>query len=175
MSSSASPIIRDEVFFWVFEALLMLANSFLFNLRNPMCFLPKDFKVYLAEDGVTDIEGPGYLDLRFFLIAMVDPFDLIGLAMGRHLKRDFWKTDANLKEQGEPTLTRDGVADKESDVEKAMGADTNSGSTAVKENVLEEAVSVDTSEVRAGARNDKGGGVAVDTDANAAASSHAHE
>jgi hypothetical protein len=105
---------------------------------------------------------------------MVDPFDLIGLAMGRHLKRDFWKTDANLKEQGEPTLTRDGVADKESDVEKAMGADTNSGSTAVKENVLEEAVSVDTSEVRAGGRNDKEG-VAVDTDANVAASSHAHE
>jgi hypothetical protein len=175
MSSSAPPIIRDEVFFWVFEALLMLANSFLFNLRNPMRFLPKDFKVYLAEDGVTEVEGPGYLDMRFFLIAMVDPFDLIGLARGRHLKRDFWKTDANLKEQGEPTVTRDGVVDKESDVEKAMGGDTSSGSTAVKENILEEAVGVDTSEVGAGGRNDKGGGVAVDIDASAATSSHAHE
>lgn len=138
-----------------------------------MRFLPKDFKVYLAEDGVTETEGPGYLDLRFFLIAMVDPFDLIGLAMGRHLKRDFWKMDANLKEQGEPTVTKDGVADKESDVEKAMGADTNSGSTAIKENVLEEAVGVDTNEVGAGARNEKVGGVAVDTDANAATSNHA--
>jgi RTA1 like protein len=155
-SSSASPIIREEVFFWVFEALLMLANSFLFNLRNPMRFLPRDFKVYLAEDGITEVEGPGYLDLRCLLIAMVDPFDFMGLAMGRHLKRDFWKTDAKLKEQGERTVTREGVSDNQSDVEKAMGANTNGGSPAVEENALKDAVRVDTSGVRVGARNGEG-------------------
>jgi len=91
--SSASPLIKYEAFFWVFEALLMLANSMLWNVRHPLAHLPLDSRVYLAEDGSKEIVGPGYEDLRFFVIAMIDPFDLIGLAMGRHTRKEFWKTD----------------------------------------------------------------------------------
>jgi hypothetical protein len=119
MSASASPLIRYEAFFWVFEALLMLANSFLLNIRHPMRFLPRDSKVYLEEDGVTEKVGPGYEDLRFFVIAMLDPFDLIGLVRGRHMKREFWKTE----EQGEGSSGKDAECGKESDVEKVVGVD----------------------------------------------------
>lgn len=80
---SISPIIRYEWFFWVFEALLMLTNSALLNARHPAKYLPRSNKVYLAEDGVTEIEGPGYEDRRFFLLTIFDPFDLIGLIKGR--------------------------------------------------------------------------------------------
>ncbi len=97
----------------------MLANSLLWNFRHPMKHLSLDSRVYLSEDGVTEIVGPGYEDLRFFVIAMVDPFDLIGLAMGRHTKKEFWK-----EEQG-----KDKTMDEESGVkeEDAKMAVSNSG------------------------------------------------
>lgn len=121
-ASSAPPIIRYEAFFWVFEALLMLANSFLLNFRHPLRHFPKDSKIYLDEDGVTEKVGPGYEDLRFFVIAMLDPFDLIGIAMGRHMKREFWKTDPDANTQGDSTVVSEDAADgKERDVEKAQG------------------------------------------------------
>ena len=87
---SISPIIRYEWFFWVFEALLMLTNSVLLNARHPAKYLPRSNKVYLAEDGVTEIEGPGYEDRRFFLLTIFDPFDLIGLIKGRD-KEKYWE------------------------------------------------------------------------------------
>jgi hypothetical protein len=118
-SASASPLIRYEAFFWGFEALLMLANSFLLNIRHPLRFFPRDSRVYLAEDGVTEKIGPGYEDLRFFVLAMLDPFDLIGLVKGRHMERKFWETE----EQGKAVATKETVDPKESDVEKAMNTD----------------------------------------------------
>jgi len=119
--SSASPLIKHEAYFWVFEALLMLANSFLWNFRHPIKHLPLDSKVYLADDGVTEIIGPGYEDLRFFVIAMVDPFDLIGLAMGRHIRKEFWKTNASGEEQEKnEAVDGDGVV-REKDIEEATG------------------------------------------------------
>jgi len=121
MSSSASPLIRYEAFFWVFEALLMLANSLLLNIRHPMRFLPRDSRIYLAEDGITEKVGPGYEDLRFFLIAMVDPFDLIGLVRGRHIKREFWKTE----DQGGAIATKGAEGGRECDVEKTASAKSN--------------------------------------------------
>lgn len=123
-AASASPIIRYEAFFWGFEALLMLANSFLFNFRNPMRNLPKDPKVYLAEDGVTEKIGPGYEDVRFVLLAMVDPFDLIGMIRGRQMKRDFWKVEMGKEEETSPTASEI-VAGREHDVEMGMGASTS--------------------------------------------------
>ena len=92
---SISPIIRYEWFFWVFEALLMLTNSLLLNARHPARFLPRSNKVYLGEDGVTEIEGPGYEDKRFFLLTIFDPFDLIGLIRGRDKKERYWETHPN--------------------------------------------------------------------------------
>ena len=120
--SSASVIIRYEVFFWVFEALLMLANSVLLNARHPMRSMPRDLTVYLAEDGVTEKVGPGYEDRRFFLIGMLDPFDLIGLYTGRNMEREFWKTDDGLDRPNEPDAVKPSGGDKKGDIETATSS-----------------------------------------------------
>jgi hypothetical protein len=127
--SSASPLIKYEAFFWVFEALLMLANSVLWNVRHPMEYLPRDSRVYLSEDGVTEITGPGYEDLRFFVIAMVDPFDLIGLAMGKHIRKEFWKEEHGKSKGG------DEESEGKEDAEKTAGA-SGGGSGVGKEKAV---------------------------------------
>ncbi len=123
---SVSPIIKYEAFFWVFEASLMLANSCLLDVRNPMAVLPTDSRVYLAEDGARELPGPGYEDVRFFLVAMVDPFDLVGLLRGRGRRREFWKEGgegngvaADL-EEGALTAGK-GVAGQDDGIEGAGG------------------------------------------------------
>ena len=86
------PEFRYEWFFYVFEASLMLANAFLWNFRHPRRYLPADTKVFLSpDDGVTEVEGPGYKDSRSFLATLLDPFDLYGLATGRDKKDRFWE------------------------------------------------------------------------------------
>lgn len=50
-----TPVLRYEWWFYVFEATLMLANSLLWNLWHPGRFLPRDSRVYLARDGVTEV------------------------------------------------------------------------------------------------------------------------
>lgn len=105
----------------------MLANSVLWNVRHPMEHLPRDSRVYLAEDGSTEIVGPGYEDLRFFVIAMVDPFDLIGLAMGRHIRKEFWK-----EEQGKAKGGDEESGVKEDDAEKDTSVNGD-GSVIAKE------------------------------------------
>ncbi|KAF6843267.1 rta1 domain-containing protein [Colletotrichum musicola] len=57
-----SPILRFEVYFYVFEATLMLANSLLWNAWHPGRFLPREHHVYLAPDGAEvigerDVDG----------------------------------------------------------------------------------------------------------------------
>jgi hypothetical protein len=47
--AAQSPIIRYELFFYVFEATLMLLNSALINIRHPRRWLPQSTKVYLAK------------------------------------------------------------------------------------------------------------------------------
>jgi hypothetical protein len=87
------PIIRYEVFFYIFEGSLMLVNCCLFNLRHPRRYLPQSNKIYLAEDGVTEVEGPGFKDPRPFWQTVVDPFDLTGLVKGKSSQADkFWET-----------------------------------------------------------------------------------
>ena len=86
-----SPIVRYEWFFWVFEAMLMVINTFLLNVRHPAMFLPRNNKIYLAQDGVTEIEGPGYENKRHFLLTLVDPFDLVGLIKGRDKSSKYWE------------------------------------------------------------------------------------
>jgi hypothetical protein len=129
--SSIFPIIRYEAFFWVFETLLMLINSFLLNFRNPMAVLPIDSRIYLTEDGTSEIVRPGYEDVRFFLIAMVDPFDVIGLILGRNRTKEFWKTNSNGKEIGESTASPHILGDQEHDVEKAASRGTDSSGVEV--------------------------------------------
>ncbi|KAI0879838.1 RTA1 like protein-domain-containing protein [Annulohypoxylon maeteangense] len=88
--STLSPIIRYEWFFYVFEALLMLCNSILLNIRHPRRWLPKSTKVYLARDGITEISGPGYKQERNFLTTLFDPFDVYGMIKGKDQKTRFW-------------------------------------------------------------------------------------
>ncbi|KAJ4291553.1 hypothetical protein N0V88_006151 [Collariella sp. IMI 366227] len=77
--STLSPAIRYEWFFWVFEAVLMLGNHVLLNVRHPRRYLPKSAKTYLSKgDGVTEVLGKGYEDGRRFWVTVVDPFDLWG-------------------------------------------------------------------------------------------------
>jgi hypothetical protein len=92
--STFSPIMRYEWFFWIFEASLMIVNSVLLNARHPMRYLPRDNKIYLAEDGRTEVLGPGYEDKRRWWITFLDPFDLWGMWRGKSLGQKFWETHA---------------------------------------------------------------------------------
>ncbi|KAK2677635.1 RTA-like protein [Fusarium oxysporum f. sp. vasinfectum] len=91
--ATISPIVRYEWFFYVFEAALMLCNLVMFNIRHPRRYLPKNNKIYLSTDGVTEIEGPGYKDPRKLWQTLMDPFDIQGLVTGRGRETDkFWET-----------------------------------------------------------------------------------
>lgn len=93
-----SPVLKDEWFFWAFETLVMFANTTLLNVFYPMRWLPRSNKIYLAEDGVTEIEGPGYEDRRPFMLTLVDPFDVVSLIRSRGKKEKYWESngDTNL-------------------------------------------------------------------------------
>jgi hypothetical protein len=114
--NTLSPIVRYEWFFWVFEACLMVINSFLLNARHPMRFLPRDNSIYLAEDGVTEIQGAGYADKRNFLVTIFDPFDLYGIAKGRNMNKRFWDTHDQGRvmevDSGKATATGEDAAEK---------------------------------------------------------------
>ncbi|KAG4285761.1 hypothetical protein FPRO06_07021 [Fusarium proliferatum] len=90
--ATISPIVRYEWFFYVFEAALMLCNLVMFNVRHPRRYLPRNNKIYLCPDGVTEIEGPGYNDPRKLWQTLIDPFDIQGFVTGRGRETDkFWE------------------------------------------------------------------------------------
>lgn len=67
-----SPILRYEVYFYIFEASLMLVNSALWNVRHPGPYLPQDHHIYLAQDG-TEVKGEkSESDRRSFLLNLVN-------------------------------------------------------------------------------------------------------
>lgn len=86
-----SPIVRYEWFFYVFEAVPMLINCFLWNIRHPRRYLPENYQVYIAQDGKTELEGPGWEDNRNFVVTVLDPFDMFG--WGKAGKQPFWETN----------------------------------------------------------------------------------
>lgn len=81
--------------FYVFEATILLVLSVIFNVYHPAKYLPKSEKIYLAKDGVTEIEGPGYKDERGWIVSLVDPFDVVGIMNGRDKKTRFWDDGQN--------------------------------------------------------------------------------
>jgi hypothetical protein len=87
---SMTPVVRYEWFFYVFEAALMFANILMFVVLHPRRYLPESNKIYLARDGVTEVEGPGWKDPRPFIQTLLDPFDIIGL-LGRNRGQGFQK------------------------------------------------------------------------------------
>ncbi|KAI3319039.1 RTA1 like protein-domain-containing protein [Xylariaceae sp. AK1471] len=103
--NAQSPIIRYEVFFYLFEATLMLINSVWINVRHPRRWLPQSTKVYLAKDGITEITGPGYKEDRGFIATLFDPFDIYGMIKGRDNATRFW-------DEHEPRQTGAGAANK---------------------------------------------------------------
>ncbi|KAJ5988936.1 RTA-like protein [Penicillium waksmanii] len=89
-----SPVLKQEWFFWFFETVFMYSNSTLLNVFHPMQVLPRNNKIYLAQDGVTEIEGPGYKDPRNFILTFFDPFDIYGLIVNKGKKEKYWETQA---------------------------------------------------------------------------------
>ncbi|KAL6708270.1 hypothetical protein ACN47E_003194 [Coniothyrium glycines] len=85
-----SRVYQDEVYFWVFDASLMLFNTALLNLFHPGKRLPRSNSVFLARDGVTERKGPGWGDDRPWLVTVFDPFDVWGLIRGRDKEMRFW-------------------------------------------------------------------------------------
>lgn len=62
-----TPLYRYEVFFYIFEASVMLMNSALWNIWNPGRFLPRNHRIHLTQQG-TEVEGPKDPDTRSLLI-----------------------------------------------------------------------------------------------------------
>lgn len=93
--AAMSPIVRYEWFFYVFEAALMLCNCVLFNVFHPRRYLPKSNKIYLSQDGASEVMGPGYKDPRPFWQTLVDPFDIRGLVKGQSNQFSrFWEEES---------------------------------------------------------------------------------
>lgn len=90
---------------WVWEMVPMLINTFMLNVWPPGKYLPSDNKVYLAQDGKTELQGPGWEDKRSYLLTLIDPFDISGLINGEDSKNRFWEKDgiepAGEKRQGQ--------------------------------------------------------------------------
>jgi len=86
-----STIYKNEVFFYIFEAVIMLLNTVLLNAFHPGKRLPRSNSVFLDRDGVTERRGPGWADDRPWIITVFDPFDAWGLLTGRDRKTPFWE------------------------------------------------------------------------------------
>jgi RTA1 like protein len=82
-----------EWLIWVWEMVPMLINTFMLNVWPPAKYLPSDNKVYLARDGKTELQGPGWEDRRHFLLTVFDPFNIGGLMRGEDNKNRFWEND----------------------------------------------------------------------------------
>jgi len=80
-----------EAFFYVFDAAVMLVNSVMLNVWHPSVYLPNDNRIYLARDGVTERQGPGWVDKKNFLLTIFDPFDIGGLLRRKDDKDKFWE------------------------------------------------------------------------------------
>jgi RTA1 like protein len=82
-----------EWLIWVWEMVPMVMNTVMLNIWPPAKYLPSDNKVYLARDGKTELQGPGWQDKRHFLWTVFDPFDIGGLIAGADNKNRFWEKD----------------------------------------------------------------------------------
>jgi hypothetical protein len=69
-------------------------NIIMFNTHYPRRYLPRNNKIYLSPDGVTEIEGSGYKEPRKLWQTVIDPFDIRWLinGCGRQGER-FWQME----------------------------------------------------------------------------------
>jgi len=88
----------------------MLLNTLLWNASHPRRYLPEDYHVYLAQDGKTELEGPGWKDDQPWIMTWVDPCGMtvairrkVGKKGGVGEEKPFWETN------GYEMLPRNGV------------------------------------------------------------------
>ena len=88
-----SPVIRFEWYFYLFEATLMLVNLIMWGARHPRRYLPRSYKQYLAQDGMTEVswQGSGWADKRNLVMTVVDPFGLLAMFERGNKGEPFWK------------------------------------------------------------------------------------
>ena len=101
-----SAVVRHEWFFYVFESLLMLTNVGMFNVWHPMRYLPRNHKIYLASDGITEVEGPGWADRRPLWQTLLDPFDISSMLGQKGKKEKFWQGQSAPVGEREEQVTR---------------------------------------------------------------------
>ncbi|GAB1319766.1 RTA1 domain-containing protein [Madurella fahalii] len=88
---SLRPTVRYEWYFYVFEAAPLLLSLTLWNVWHPRRYLPENYKVYLAQDGKTQLKGPGWKDTRTLGETLFDPFSAL-MHRGGHQK-PFWENN----------------------------------------------------------------------------------
>ncbi|KAG8418970.1 hypothetical protein J3459_011830 [Metarhizium acridum] len=62
-----SPLLRYEVYFYIFEASVMLINSVIWNIWHPGRSLPRSSNVHLSPDGETEVTDREDVDDRSLL------------------------------------------------------------------------------------------------------------
>ncbi|KAL8321317.1 hypothetical protein RB597_007551 [Gaeumannomyces tritici] len=96
--ASVPPVVRFEWYFYVFEAAFLFLAVAVFVVLHPRRWLPPNKTTYLAQDGETELEGPGWNDKRPFIVTLCDPFNFAGL-LGRTPRgadgndRPFWESN----------------------------------------------------------------------------------
>ncbi len=85
------PIVRYEWYTYVFEATPLFLALFIWNVLYPRPCLPQSSKSYLAQDGSTELKGPGWKDPRGLTETFFDPFSAL-TNRGGHQKQ-FWEAN----------------------------------------------------------------------------------
>jgi hypothetical protein len=72
----------------------MLINTVLWNYRHPRHYLPEDYHTYLAQDGQTELQGPGWKDDMPWFVTFIDPCGMTAAVTGggRKKQKPFWET-----------------------------------------------------------------------------------
>jgi hypothetical protein len=75
-------LITHEIYFYVLECTPMCANTLYMNAMHVSRWLPRKSTIYIAEDGVTELEGEGFHDNRPLWKKITDPYDFEGIIQG---------------------------------------------------------------------------------------------
>ncbi|KAF3941738.1 hypothetical protein ABW19_dt0210404 [Dactylella cylindrospora] len=75
-------LVRHESYFYALECIPMVVNTLYMNSMHVSRWLPRKSTIYLAEDGVTELEGEGFHDNRPLWKKFADPYDLEGILSG---------------------------------------------------------------------------------------------
>jgi hypothetical protein len=80
---------EGEWWFYVLDGGLLLVYTAMWNVWHPRRYLPESEARYLAQDGKTELQGPGWKDSRSLTETFLDPFAAL-TARGGH-QRPFWE------------------------------------------------------------------------------------